>query len=90
VNLIRIEEEVAAQDEAYEKLDQAISTTRLSALQTTFCPMEKRAMLQAVGDIVDLYRERAPIVASEHGLTYPAELDRLMCNRLDKLTQDSR
>lgn len=90
VNLIRIEENVAAQDEAYEKLDQAISTTHVSALQTTFCPMEKRAMLQAVGDIVDLYRERAPFVAAEYGLAYPAELDRLMCNRLDKLTQDSR
>ncbi len=48
VNLIRIEQNIAAQEEAYEKLDQAISTTPLSALQTTFCPMEKPAMLRAV------------------------------------------
>jgi predicted nucleotidyltransferase len=90
VNLIRIEQNVAAQEEAYEKLDQAISTKRLSALQTTFVPMEERAMLRAVGEIVDLYRKRAPVVASAYGLTYPAELERLMCNRLDKLAQDSR
>jgi predicted nucleotidyltransferase len=90
VNLIRIEQNVEAQEEAYEKLDQAIATTPLSALRATFCPMEKRAMLRAVGEIVNLHRQRAPGVASTYGLTYPAELDRLMCNRLDKLTQGSR
>lgn len=45
-------------------------------------------MLRAVGDIVNLYQERAPAVASAYGLTYPAELERLMCNRLDKLGQE--
>ena len=90
VNLIRIKQKVEAQEEAYEKLDQAIVTSPLSALLTTFCPMEKRAMLRAVGEVVNLYRERAPVVASAYGLTYPAELERLMCNRLDELAQDSR
>jgi predicted nucleotidyltransferase len=85
VNLIRIEQNVEAQGEAYEKLDQAIATTPLSALLTTFCPMERLAMLRAVGEIVNLYRERAPVVASAYGLTYPADLERLMCNRLGKL-----
>jgi len=46
-DLIRIEQNVEAQEEAYEKLDQAISTTRLSDLQTSFSPMERRAMLRA-------------------------------------------
>jgi predicted nucleotidyltransferase len=91
VNLIRIEQNVEAQEEEpYEKLDQTIATTPLSPLLTTFCPMEKSAMLRAVGEIVNVYRQRAPGVASTYGLTYPAELDRLMCNRLDKLTQGSR
>jgi predicted nucleotidyltransferase len=90
VNLIRIDQNVETREEAYEKLDQAISTTRLSALQTTFCPMERRAMLRAAVEIVDFYRERAPVVATAHGLTYPAELERLMCNRLDDLVRDSR
>jgi hypothetical protein len=90
VNLIRIEQNVEAQEEAYEKLDQAISTTPLSALQTTFCPMERRAMLRAAVEIVNLFRERAPVVASAYGLTYPAELERVMGERLDKLlVQDS-
>jgi predicted nucleotidyltransferase len=89
VNLIRIEQNVEAQEEAYEKLDQAISTKPLSALLTTFCPMEKGAMLRAVGEIVNLYRQRAPVMASAYGLTYPTELERLMCTRLDKLARDS-
>jgi predicted nucleotidyltransferase len=90
VNLIRIEQNVEAQEEAYEKLDQAISTTRLTALETTFCPMEKRAMLRATAEIVNFFRERAPVVASAYGLTYPAELERVMGDRLDKLlAQDS-
>lgn len=88
MNLIRIEQNVAAQEEAYEKLDQVVSTTPLSALQTTFCPMERSAMLRAVVDIVNLYQERAPAVASAYGLTYPDELARLMCTRLDKLAQE--
>ena len=89
VNLIRIEQNVEAQEEAYEKLDQAISTKALSGLQSTFCPMERRAMLRAVVDIVDVFRERAPIMASAYGLTYPTELERLMCTRLDELARDS-
>jgi predicted nucleotidyltransferase len=90
VNLIRIEENVEAQEEAYEKLDQAISTTRLSALQTSFSPMERRAMLRAAVKIVNFFRERAPVVASAYGLTYPAELEGLMCDRLDTLARDAR
>jgi hypothetical protein len=40
--------------------DQAISTTRLSALQTSFSPMERGAMLRAAVKIVNFFRERAP------------------------------
>jgi predicted nucleotidyltransferase len=90
VNLIRIEQNLEAQEEAYEKLDQAISTTRLSALQTSFSPMERRAMLRAAVEIVNFFRERAPVVASAYGLTYPAELEELMCDRLDRLARDAR
>ena len=85
VNLARIEQNVEVQDGAYEKLDQAISTTQLTALRPTFCPMEQHAMLRAALDIVTFYRERAPAVARAYGLTYPTELERLMCSRLDVL-----
>jgi hypothetical protein len=60
VNLIRIEQNAQAQEEAYEKLDQAIATPPLSALLPTFCPMEKLAMLRAVGEIVNLTGNEPP------------------------------
>lgn len=90
VNLARIEQGVDAQDEPYEKLDQAISTTELSALRSTFPPMEHGPMLHAGLDILRFYRERAPRVAREHGLTYPGELERLMSGRLDELARAHR
>jgi predicted nucleotidyltransferase len=59
VNLARIEHGVEAEDEPYEKLDQAISTTELSALRSTFPPIEHGRMLQAGLDLLAFYRERA-------------------------------
>lgn len=90
VNLTRIELDVEAQDEMYWKVDQVVLTKRLSALHATFCPMEKEAMLRAVVDIVDFFRERAPAVAERYGSTYPTELERLMGARLDCLVEDLR
>ena len=31
------------------------------------------------------YQERAPLLARTHGITYPADLDRVMVDRLEKL-----
>jgi hypothetical protein len=90
VNLARIEGGGDAQDEPYEKLDQAISTTELGALRSTFPPMEHGPMLHAGLDILVFYRERAPRLAREHGLTYPAELERLMSGRLQELARAPR
>ena len=89
-NLTRIELDVEAQDEMYWKVDQVVLTKRLSALHATFCPIEKEAMLRAVVDIVDFFRERAPAVAKRYGSTYPTELERLMGARLDSLVEDLR
>jgi hypothetical protein len=88
VNLARIEAGVEAQEEAYEKLDLEISTAGLSSLRSTFCPMEEGAMLGAALDIVGFIRDRAPGAARAHGLAYPVELERLLCDRLEALAAD--
>ena len=85
VNLARIEQDAEAQDEPYWKLDATISTSRLDAVRSTFVPMERDPMLRAAKDLVTFHRERAPAVARAQGLTYPAELERLMTRRLDEL-----
>jgi predicted nucleotidyltransferase len=90
VNLLRIEHGAEAQDEAYEKLEKAVPPSELAALQPTFCPMERDAMLKAALDIVSFFREHAPRVAGAYGSKYPEELERLMCDRLDELALASR
>jgi predicted nucleotidyltransferase len=86
VNLLRIEHGVEAQEEAYEKLEKAVPVSELVALQATFCPMERDAMLKAALDIVSFFRGHAPHAAGAYGSEYPAELERLMCDRLDELS----
>jgi len=90
VNLLRIEHGVEAQEEAYEKLEEAVPVSELAALQPTFCPMEREAMLNAALDVVSFFREHAPRIAGAYGSGYPAELERLMCDRLDQLSLAAR
>ena len=47
-------------------------------------------MLRAALDIVSFFREQGPQVAGVYGSQYPAELERLMCDRLDELALASR
>ena len=47
-------------------------------------------MLRATLDIVSFFREHAPRIAGAHGSEYPAELERLMCDRLDELSLAAR
>lgn len=85
VNLVRIQHGAEAQEEVYEKLEKAIPVSDLAALQATFCPMERRAMLPAALDVVGFFREHAPRVAAAYGSEYPTELALLMSDRLDEL-----
>ena len=85
MNLVRIEHGVEALDEPYEKLEKAVPVSDLAALQTTFCPMKRDAMLRAALEVVRFFRERAPRVAGAYGSDYPAELEQLMVDRLDGL-----
>jgi predicted nucleotidyltransferase len=85
VNLARLRQNFEAVAEGYEKIEQAIPVEQLAPLQTTFCPMEREDMLQAALVVVRFYQELAPPLARAHGIPYPAELDRMMYERLEKL-----
>jgi predicted nucleotidyltransferase len=87
VNLMRIQLGVEAQEEPYEKLAKAIPVSALASLRTTFCPMEREAMLDAARVIVRFFREHAPRVADAYGSEYPAALAELMTDRLDALSE---
>jgi predicted nucleotidyltransferase len=68
--------------EGYFKIGQALPPEQLSPLQATFCPREPEAMLRAAVIIVRFYQELALPLAQTHGITYPADLDRVMSGRL--------
>ena len=89
MNLARLRNNFSDADigeEGYFKIDNALPVEQLSALQTTFPAMEQSAMLQAALVIVNFYKELAPPLAQAHGIPYPDGLDRVMIERLEKLS----
>jgi predicted nucleotidyltransferase len=85
VNLARLRENFQAEAEGYEKVEQALPVEQLAPLQATYCPMERGAMLQAALLIVRFYQELAPPLARAHSVPYPADLARVMSDRLEHL-----
>ena len=67
------------------KIDRVMPVEELAPLRETFCPQEPAAMRQAVGVIVDFYRALAQPLAEANGIPYPAELERVMVERLESL-----
>jgi hypothetical protein len=88
INLARLRQKFLDGDvggEGYFKLEQALPVAQLSPLEATYCPLERGAMLQAALAIVRFYQELTPLLTRIHGITYPAALERVMLDRLDKL-----
>jgi len=70
-------------EEGYYKVEQALPIEQLAPLQATYCPLEQGAMLQAALVIVRFYQELARPLARTHDIPYPADLERVMCDRLE-------
>jgi predicted nucleotidyltransferase len=88
INLARLRQNFSDRDvgtEGYFKLEQALSVAQLSPLQATYCPLERGAMLQAALTIVRFFQELALLLTQIHGISYPAALERVMYDRLQKL-----
>lgn len=88
MNLTRLRQNFSDADvgeEVYFKVEQAIPVEQLSSLQASFCPLEPGAMRLAAFAIVRFYKELAPLLARTYGITYPADLERVMVGRLEKL-----
>jgi hypothetical protein len=85
VNLVRIGQGVAANDEPYWKLDLEISPEPLETLRSTYVPLERDAILKAGREVVSFFRDRAPDIARANGLTYPSDLAELVSGQLDRV-----
>lgn len=88
MNLARLRKDFSDPDvgqEGYFKIENALPVEHLSALQMTFPPLEQHAMIQAAIDMINFYKELAPPLAQAHGIAYPAKLEQVMVERLEKL-----
>lgn len=91
VNLARLQNDFSDEgvgEEPYFKIEYSMPVEKLNPLMTTFCPMEKNAMLQSAQIIVQFYRENAQLLAAGHGIPYPSELEGVMLERLENLSKE--
>jgi hypothetical protein len=89
VNLVRLHYNFFdgdAGEEPYFKIEYEVPVQLLEALKTTFCPVEKRAMLESARVIVHFFTRIAPSLAQEHGIPYPQSLEKVMLERMEKLS----
>jgi predicted nucleotidyltransferase len=89
VNLARLENNFSDEgvgNEPYFKIEYAMPVEKLVALQSTFCPLNKSAMLQSVEVIITFYSQMAKSLAERHGIPYPHKLEHVMLWRLEKLS----
>jgi len=92
VNLARLQNDFADEgigDEPYFKIENSLPIEKLTPLETTFCPMEKDAMLQSMYVIVKFYAEIAQSLASKYDVRYPQGLERVMLERLENLSKQT-
>jgi len=92
MSLVRLRQNLAATDaveDPYFKVEIAIpaSDLALASLQTTICPMEPGAMLRSALAIITFYQELAHLLVERHGVSYPADLERVILTRLERLRQ---
>jgi hypothetical protein len=91
LNLARLSQNVADPDvgaEGYFKVEMALPVESLAPLQATFCPQEPGAMLEAARRMLRFYQDLAPPLAETYGIAYPADLERVMSDRLNALSAD--
>lgn len=85
VKLALLRQNFSREAEGYDKLDQALPLEQLSPLETTYCPLDLAAMLQASLVIVGFYQNLAQPLAQMHSIPYPDGLERIMGGRLQQL-----
>jgi predicted nucleotidyltransferase len=72
-------------DDPYWKVDGLLSPELAARLRGSVAQVERAALLAATRELVELYRELAAPVARSAGIAYPADLDRLLADRLRHL-----
>jgi len=85
LNLARLHQDPSAEAEGYWKVDASAAEKHLGALEATVSRLERDDLLRAAEATVVVYRELAHALAERHSIPYPADLDRIMSDRLATL-----
>ncbi len=91
MNLMRLQQDFQDPEvggEAGIKIEKALQPDLLEALSPTYCSLQAADMLQSVVLLIRIYQDLAQSLAERHGIDYPEELERLMLQRWEKLTQN--
>ena len=85
VNVARLEHEFFSVGMVgYENLERAADARDLESLRATLCPLEREAMLEAAGLLVGFYLRTAPPLAIQQGIAYPADLETVVLDKLQR------
>jgi predicted nucleotidyltransferase len=90
VNLARLQHDFSdteVGEEPYFKIENSMPVEKLAPLRTTFCPLERNAMLQSAQAILSFYGELARSLTETHHLAYPEKLERVMRLQLKNLQE---
>ena len=87
VNLMRLRADFAAPAEGYNTVERALGAEQLAALEDTMCPLRADAMWRAQRKLTALYRGAGADLARQQAVDYPAKLDRLVSDRLARLSE---
>jgi predicted nucleotidyltransferase len=90
VNLARLQHDFSdtgTGEEAYFKIENYMPVEKLAALKTTFCPMERNAMLHSAQVLFSFYGEAARSLAKTNNIPYPESLENVMRMRLKNLQE---
>jgi predicted nucleotidyltransferase len=85
LKLARLRQDFATEHTAYSGVESILPAEELRTLELTCTPLDRQAMVEAARVLVAFYRQIAPPLASEHGIEYPAGLERVVLHRLDEL-----
>ena len=90
VTLARLQNDFSDTDignEPYFKIESCMPVEKLTPLKTTFCPMDRIAMLASAQAILAFYAETARSLAEVHHLPYSESLESVMRKRLKNLQE---
>lgn len=87
VNLMRLQADFGAAADGYRKVERALGVERLAGLRDTVCALEPAAMWHAQRRLGDQSRRVGTDLAQRQHVEYPTALDRLVSDRLARLSE---